>query len=106
MKYNNGVANSPLSEVGESKNESGTEITFFASKKIFSNINYNFGKLETRLRELAYLNTGIKIDFMGHPANTLTSPAVMSLKLRCPIIPLQIIRKEGNFFEIIIRKLL
>ena len=27
------------------------------------------------------LNTGIKIDFMGYPANTLTSPAVMSLKL-------------------------
>ena len=64
MKYNNGVANSPLSEVGDSKNESGTEITFFASKKIFSNINYNFGKLETRLRELAYLNTGIKIDLI------------------------------------------
>ena len=48
------------------------------------------------------LNTGIKIDFMGHPANTLTSPAVMSLKLKCPIIPLQIIRKDGYFFEIII----
>ncbi len=48
------------------------------------------------------LNTGIKIDFMGKPANTLTSPAVMSLKLKCPIIPLQIIRKKGSFFDIII----
>ena len=48
------------------------------------------------------LNTGIKIDFMGKPANTLTSPAVMSLKLKCPIIPLQIIRKKGSFFDIVI----
>ena len=64
MEYKDGVACSSLSEVGESKNESGTEITFFASKNIFSNISYNYNKLETRLRELAYLNTGIKIDLI------------------------------------------
>ena len=48
------------------------------------------------------LNTGIKINFMGKPANTLTSPAVMSLKLGCPIIPLQIKRNKGLSFDIII----
>ena len=48
------------------------------------------------------LNTGIKINFMGKPANTLTSPAVMSLKLGCPIIPLQIVRNRGLSFDIII----
>ena len=48
------------------------------------------------------LNTGIKINFMGQPANTLTSPAIMALKLTCPIIPLQIIRKKGCLFDIII----
>ena len=48
------------------------------------------------------LNTGIQIDFMGKPANTLTTPAVMAKKFNCPIIPLQIIRKKGCSFEIII----
>lgn len=50
------------------------------------------------------LNTGIKINFMGHPANTLTSPALMALKFGCPIYPLQIVRKKGCQFKIIIHK--
>ena len=50
------------------------------------------------------LNTGIKINFMGHPANTLTSPALMAIKFGCPIYPLQIIRKKGCSFKIIIHK--
>jgi len=64
MKFRNGVSESPLKEVGKSENESGTEITFFASSNIFTNINYIYSKLETRLRELAYLNSGIKIDLI------------------------------------------
>ena len=43
------------------------------------------------------LNTGIKLTLWEKPANTLTSPAVMSLKLGCPIIPLQIKRKRPFF---------
>ncbi len=62
IEFKNGVAAKPLIEIGDSREGSGTEITFFASDEIFSNIQYNFSKLETRLRELAYLNSGIKIN--------------------------------------------
>ncbi|MCY4301854.1 MAG: DNA topoisomerase (ATP-hydrolyzing) subunit B [Aestuariivita sp.] len=39
----------------------GTEVWFMASKDIFSNIDYSFDVLEKRLRELAFLNSGVKI---------------------------------------------
>ncbi len=50
------------------------------------------------------LNTGIKIKFLGHQANTLVSPALMAIKFNCQIHPLQIIRKQGCRFKIIIHK--
>ena len=62
IEFENGVSKDPLKEVGNTSEQSGTEITFFASNEIFSNIKYNFSKLVTRLRELAYLNSGIKIN--------------------------------------------
>ena len=62
IEFENGVATSQLEEANSASSETGTEITFFASKKIFSSIKYDFEKLQKRLRELAYLNSGIKID--------------------------------------------
>ena len=60
MKFKNGVAESSLKEIGSS-NESGTEITFMPSKVTFSKTDFEFNKLETRLRELAFLNSGVNI---------------------------------------------
>ena len=40
----------------------GTKITFLPTKKIFKNIEFNFKTIENRLRELAFLNTGVSID--------------------------------------------
>ena len=54
------VNHKPLKEIGIDR-ESGTEITFQPSKKTFSLTEFNFKKLESRLRELAYLNSGVNI---------------------------------------------
>ena len=62
MLFEDGVAQAPLSSSKQVTEKTGTEITFLASDGIFSSINYDFSKLETRLRELAYLNSGIKIE--------------------------------------------
>jgi len=60
IEFNNGDAKSPLKQNGKSK-ENGTEINFLPSKDIFSSIKFSFSILEKRLRELAFLNKGVKI---------------------------------------------
>ncbi len=60
IEFKNGDAKSPLKHVGKSKS-TGTEINFLPSKEIFSTTKFSFSVLEKRLRELAFLNKGIKI---------------------------------------------
>ncbi len=60
INFSDGNPESPLKEVGSTE-ESGTEITFLPSKKTFSLTKFDFTKLESRLRELAYLNSGVNI---------------------------------------------
>ena len=62
IEFNDGEAKAPLKVSGKSK-ESGTKITFLPSKKIFSSIKFNGTTLIKRMRELAFLNKGIKICF-------------------------------------------
>ena len=63
VEFNNGEAKSPLKVVGKSK-ETGTQITFLPSKEIFSSIKFSSNILIKRMRELAFLNRGIKIEFV------------------------------------------
>ena len=63
MKFNNGVPEEDLQEIGESE-KSGTEITFLPSRNTFSKTEFDFKKLETRLRELAFLNSGVNISII------------------------------------------
>ncbi len=60
IEFRNGDAKSALKQIGKTK-ENGTEINFTPSKEIFSSIKFNYSILEKRLRELAFLNKGIKI---------------------------------------------
>ena len=62
IEFNNGKAKSPLKTVGKSK-ETGTQITFLPSKDVFSSIKFSSNILIKRMRELAFLNKGIKILF-------------------------------------------
>ena len=50
-----------LEVVGDSNGEKGTEVRFLASTDTFSNLEYSFETLERRLRELAFLNSGVRI---------------------------------------------
>ena len=61
IEFKDGKAKSPLKHVGKSKDKDGTEINFLPSNEIFSSIKFSFLILEKRLRELAFLNKGIKI---------------------------------------------
>tara|TARA_Y100000992_G_scaffold71966_1_gene45204 strand:+ start:7413 stop:9476 length:2064 start_codon:yes stop_codon:yes gene_type:complete len=63
IEFNNGEAKSPLKVIGKSK-ETGTKITFLPSKNIFSTIKFSANILIKRMRELAFLNKGIKIFFI------------------------------------------
>ena len=60
IQFKNGNAIKPLKIVGKSKN-TGTEIKFLPSKEIFSLIKFSFNILQKRMRELAFLNKGLKI---------------------------------------------
>ncbi len=66
IEFENGVVIKELRVTGESerinnKYFTGTKITFLPTTKIFKDINFNFKVIEKRLRELAFLNTGISI---------------------------------------------
>tara|TARA_Y100001935_G_C17309744_1_gene514983 strand:- start:3066 stop:5123 length:2058 start_codon:yes stop_codon:yes gene_type:complete len=61
IEFENGKAKSPLKHVGKAKSNNGTEINFIPSDEIFSSTKFSFSILEKRLRELAFLNKGIKI---------------------------------------------
>jgi DNA gyrase subunit B len=69
IKFHNGVAVSPLNMVAENINKKGTQVTFYPSHQIFSNVlEFNYATLEQRLRELSFLNSGVKIilqDYRG-----------------------------------------
>jgi DNA gyrase subunit B len=60
MEFRLGVAVSPLKAVGKSEKR-GTEVHFLASKELFGNIEYHYEILAKRLRELSFLNHGVKI---------------------------------------------
>ncbi|WPY01407.1 DNA gyrase subunit B [Candidatus Trichorickettsia mobilis] len=61
MRFKNGETEAPLKIIGEAIDKKGTEITFYPSKDTFSNLDFNFTTLEHRLRELAFLNSGVQI---------------------------------------------
>ncbi|MCM2561875.1 DNA topoisomerase (ATP-hydrolyzing) subunit B [Lutimaribacter sp. EGI FJ00015] len=50
-----------LRVTGDAEGETGTEVRFLASTTTFSNLDYSFEMLEKRLRELAFLNSGVRI---------------------------------------------
>ncbi len=60
IEFKNGNAIKPLKLIGKSKN-TGTEIKFLPSKEIFSSTKFSFQIIQKRMRELAFLNKGIKI---------------------------------------------
>lgn len=60
-KFEHGECTEHLRVVGDADGEKGTEVRFLASTDTFSNLEFSFETLEKRLRELAFLNSGVRI---------------------------------------------
>ena len=60
IEFINGNSVKPLRVIGKSKN-TGTKIKFLPSKEVFSFIKFSFSTIQKRMRELAFLNKGVKI---------------------------------------------
>ncbi|MGZ8197732.1 MAG: ATP-binding protein, partial [Burkholderiales bacterium] len=60
MEFRMGVAVSPLKATGRTERR-GTEVHFLAAKEIFGNLEYHYEILAKRLRELSFLNNGVRI---------------------------------------------
>ncbi len=62
QEYSRGDVKTKLKIVGKcSQSETGTKVTFWPDEEIFSNVEFDYKVLETRFRELAFLNSGLKI---------------------------------------------
>ena len=61
MQFRHGDPVAPLAEMGPAPGRKGTEITFLPSPATFTRTEFDFGTLEHRLRELAFLNSGVVI---------------------------------------------
>ena len=62
-KIKSGVPITPLQEIGDTT-KTGTKVTFMPDKGVFETVNFNAETIARRLKELAYLNSGLYIEFI------------------------------------------
>ena len=73
-RFEGGETSEHLKVVGDANGQKGTEVRFLAATSTFSNLEYSFKTLENRLRELAFLNSGVRIILRDErPAEPLES---------------------------------
>ena len=61
MRFEDGESVESLKVVNENTNKRGTRVTFMPSTGTFSSIDFSYSTLESRIRELAFLNSNIEI---------------------------------------------
>jgi DNA gyrase subunit B len=76
MRFEHGEAVAPLKQIGPQGNKKGTEVTFKPSTGTFTKTDFNFTTLETRFRELAFLNSGV---FLAVADNRGPNPKTLEL---------------------------
>ena len=70
VQFRNGLTVDPLKKTSKTE-KSGSKITFFPSKNIFSNIEFNLKILQKRFKELAYLNKNLEIHLVDNRKSRL-----------------------------------
>ncbi|PIU21922.1 MAG: DNA topoisomerase (ATP-hydrolyzing) subunit B [Candidatus Diapherotrites archaeon CG08_land_8_20_14_0_20_30_16] len=70
QRYEKGVPVSPVKQIGETK-EQGTEILFKPDKQIFETTEFDFKIVKERLKELAFLNSGVRVKIINKIENTV-----------------------------------
>ena len=66
INFTNGDADGPLQTLGPAEGKRGTEVTFLPSPATFTKTEFDFATIEHRLRELAFLNSGVRILLSDH----------------------------------------
>ena len=61
LRFEDGVAVAPLRPIGPAPGKKGTEVTFLPSPQTFSIVEFDASTIENKLRELAYLNSGVRL---------------------------------------------
>ncbi len=69
QEYRRGLPHTPLTRV-EDTDRRGTEVTFHPDREVFGDIGFNASTLKSRLRELAFLNSGLRIEFEDERSET------------------------------------
>ena len=66
IDFSNGDADGPLQTLGPADGKQGTEVSFLPSPATFTKTEFDFATIEHRLRELAFLNSGVRILLSDH----------------------------------------
>ncbi|MEB3117961.1 MAG: ATP-binding protein, partial [Limnothrix sp.] len=67
QRYSRGIPQGPLTSEPSDDSQTGTRVTFLPDREIFiTGTEFDYATLASRLRELAYLNAGVKITFSDH----------------------------------------
>ena len=66
MRFTDGVPVAPLKAIGDAGAKTGTRISFVPSPNTFTMVEFDYATLEHRLRELAFLNSGVRIMLTDH----------------------------------------
>ena len=71
MRFRHGVPDAPLAVVGDANGNKGTCVRFYPSKETFSFVDFDRATIEHRLRELAFLNSGVYIELRDERPESL-----------------------------------
>ena len=71
-EFSHGDTTKHLTEMGATPNKKGTSVTFLPSPATFTMVEFDFATVEHRLRELAFLNSGVRIKFTDYRTDPVT----------------------------------